>query len=88
VKPIRRHKVFDKNFRRRVLNSKSIVQRFEERLKLFLSGERGYPLDDHALIGRMKGLRSFSISGDIRLVYRETEQYYEFLDIGTHNQVY
>jgi len=36
----------------------------------------------------MKGLRAFSVGGDLRVVYRETEEYYEFLDIGSHNQVY
>ena len=49
---------------------------------------RDYPLDDHALIGSMKGLRAFSIGGDVRVVYREADEYYEFLDIGSHNQVY
>jgi mRNA-degrading endonuclease YafQ of YafQ-DinJ toxin-antitoxin module len=44
-------------------------------------------LDDHSLTGTMKGPRAFSIVGDVRLVYRETNEYYVFLDIGSHNQV-
>jgi len=55
---------------------------------MFLDGTRGYPLNDHALIGAMKGLRAFSVAGDLRVVYHETDDYYEFLDIGSHNQIY
>ena len=55
---------------------------------MFINGVRAYPIDDHVLAGSMKGLRSFSIASDIRVVYRETDECYEFLDIGTHNQVY
>ena len=36
----------------------------------------------------MKGLRAFSIGGDLRVVYQETEDRYELLDVGSHNQVY
>jgi addiction module RelE/StbE family toxin len=57
-------------------------------LQLFTEGVRDYPLDDHTLVGTMKGLRAFSVGGDLRVVYRETDEYYEFLDVGSHNQVY
>lgn len=63
-------------------------KQFHARLQLFTEGIRDYPLDDHALVGTMKGLRAFSIGGDLRVAYRETEKHYEFLDIGSHNQVY
>lgn len=37
----------------------------------------------------MLGKRSFNITGDIRVVYREIDKNtVEFLDIGTHPQVY
>jgi len=55
---------------------------------LFMEGVRGEPLNDHSLIGQNKGVRSFSITADIRVIYRESDKYYEFLDIGSHNQVY
>ena len=88
MKPLRRHKTFDKNFRTRITPNKKLMQQFEQRLGLFMQGTRGFPLDDHVLKGSMKGLRAFSVSGDVRVVYRETDEYYEFLDIGSHNQVY
>lgn len=88
MKPIIRHRQFEKNYRSRIGSSHKLVRQFSQRLELFINGVREYPIDDHALIGTMKGLRAFSIGGDIRVVYRETEDYYEFLDIGSHNQVY
>ena len=88
MKPLRRHKTFEKNFKSRIAPNNKLAKQFELRLSLFMQGVRDYPLDDHALIGTMKGLRAFSVGGDIRVVYRETSEYYEFLDIGSHNQVY
>ena len=43
---------------------------------------------DHKLIGSLEGFRSFSITGDIRVVYRKDGAEIELYDIGTHNQVY
>lgn len=88
MKRIARHKRFIKNFKKRIQPNKSLEKRFEQRLGLFISGERGEPINDHVLSGRKAGMRSFSISGDVRAIYRETEEEYEFLDIGTHSQVY
>lgn len=88
MKPIVYRKQFKKNLQKRILPNPKLAKQFEERLKLFATEVRDYPLDDHALVGTMKGLRAFSIGGDLRVVYQETEKYYELLDIGSHNQVY
>ena len=88
MKQIRLHRTFKKSFRSRIGNNPKIIKQFDDRVRMFSEGARGYPLNDHALIGAMKMLRAFSVAGDIRIVYRETEEYYEFLDIGSHNQVY
>ena len=88
MKPIRRHHTFEKHFRSRISPHTKLVKRFEQRLALFVHGVRDYPLDDHTLIGTKKDLRAYSIGGDLRVVYRETDTYYEFLDVGSHNQVY
>lgn len=85
MKPIIRHKKFIKNFQSRISPNPKLKKQFALRLQLFIDGVRDYPLDDHALVGTMKGLRAFSIGGDLRVVYRETNEYYEFLDVGTHN---
>lgn len=88
MKPIIRHRQFEKNFRSRISTNPKLVKKFKQSLELFIDGVRDYPLDDHDLKGNMKGLRAFSIGGDLRVVYRETDELYEFLDIGSHNQVY
>jgi addiction module RelE/StbE family toxin len=88
VKALRRHKTFEKSFKKRLRGNSKIMEAFEIRLQLFLSGERGEPLYDHPLTGDMKGKRSFSVANDIRVVYEETEEEIIFLDIGSHNQVY
>lgn len=51
-------------------------------------GVRENPINDHSLAGSLVGKRAFSITGDIRVIYHEADQYYEFLDVGTHSQVY
>lgn len=88
MKRIQFAKKFSKNYLVRISRNPSLKKQFDERYQMFISGVRGYPLFDHALSQNMKGLRSFSLGGDLRVVYRETETYYEFLDVGTHNQVY
>lgn len=88
MKLITRHRKFVKNFQSRISPNPKLKKQFQARLQLFMDGVRDYPLDDHALVGTMKGLRAFSIGGDLRVVYRETDKYYEFLDVGSHNQVY
>ncbi len=85
---VRRTKTFEKSFMVRIKKDGTLRTKFEERLGLFLVGVRDNPINDHALSGNMKGKRSFSITGDVRVVYEKTEDEIVFLDVGTHNQVY
>ena len=87
-KAIKPHRQFEKNFRKRIAKDPKLLAQFEERLRLFLDGVRGAPLNDHALTGQLAGFRAFSVTGDIRVIYIETATEVLFLDIGTHNQVY
>ncbi len=88
MKPIRRHKQFKKNFLKRITPNDKLFNQFESKIVLFMSGERGYPLNDHPLSGNLAGKRAFSVNGDLRVVYEEHSDHIIFLDIGTHNQVY
>ena len=65
-----------------------LTHQFKERLLLFMAGDLGYPLYDHALTGKLDGKRAFSITGEIRVVYVELEDAIVLLDVGTHKQVY
>jgi addiction module RelE/StbE family toxin len=88
MKSIEKRPQFQKHFKTRIAPNKNLKDRFDGRVRLFIAGEKGKPLNDHPLGGKLKGLRAFSIAGDIRVVYYETDTTYIFFDIGSHNQVY
>jgi addiction module RelE/StbE family toxin len=83
------NRTFKKHFRSRVLPKKNLFNRYEERLEVFLKDRKSPVINDHKLVGSMKGTRAFDITGNIRVVYIEVaKNYFIFLDIGTHPQVY
>ena len=88
MKQIKRDKTFEKHFKQRITPNEKLVKVFKQRLDLFIKGELGYPLYDHALTGKLNGKRAFSVAGDIRVIYIELEDFIVFLDIGSHSQVY
>jgi addiction module RelE/StbE family toxin len=88
MKRIEFDKQFQKHLKQRYAHQPKVLERFQEHLELFRSGVRREPLSDHPLTGKLQGLRAFSVGGGVRVVYQETKEYYLFLDIGSHNQVY
>ena len=82
------HKIFIKNFKKRFGDNLKVKKQYKNRLKLFIKNPANPILKNHSLKGKKFRLHSFSITGDIRLVYFRTETRIVFLDIGTHNQVY
>ena len=81
--------IFKKNFKKRVPRSSQLEARYKTRIDLFIKNRKGAILKDHKLIGKRKGYRAFSITGDVRIVYYEdSSTIVTFIDIGTHNQVY
>ena len=88
MKPIRLTKDFTKSYKKRIAPIKNMRDAYIIRVSAFQAGKRGYPLNDHSLKGQLKGKRAFSIAGDVRVVYEETDEAIIFLDIGSHNQVY
>jgi addiction module RelE/StbE family toxin len=81
-------KIFVKHFRKRVFSNYSLTSRFNDRLKLFFTDSKHPLLKDHPLKGKKIGLRAFSITGNIRVIYQIVNNTVYFFDIGTHNQVY
>lgn len=83
------HKNFLKNFKKRISRNIKLLKKTRERIQLFKEDPTNPLLNDHQLIGDMNRLRSFSITGDVRLIYYINEESeFIFMDIGTHNQVY
>lgn len=86
---IKYHSLFLKHYKKRIASNPSLKKRFTERIKLFSKDKNNLILHNHPLSGDMKGYFSFSITGDIRVVYKEEpNKTILFYDIGTHNQVY
>jgi len=79
---------FIKSFRKRYSHDTDVQKRFHERLELFSLNPGNPILRDHPLKGTKTGFRSFSITGDIRVIYVVVNEIAYFIDIGTHNQVY
>ncbi len=85
VKP---HSHFKKSYKKRIFPNKDLIKKVHDRLELFKQDPTFPILKDHSLIGDMKEFRSFSITGDIRIIYYLEDNTVWLYDIGTHNQVY
>lgn len=72
-RPIDLHRSFVKSYVRRIAKDPKLLTQYEARVELFVRGVRGAPINDHPLTGSMDGKRSFSITADIRVIYRETD---------------
>lgn len=77
---------FDKKFLKLPVK---IRTQFKERLNIFTHNPQNPVLKNHTLHGKMSGRKSFAINGDYRVIYRLiSHEVIEFINIGTHNQVY
>lgn len=81
-------KQFLKNYLKRISPHNKIEKQFKNRLLLFKNNPQNSVLRDHKLSGSKKDLRSFSITGDIRVIYYKKGNILKFVDIGSHSQVY
>lgn len=81
-------KGFTKNYKKRILQNPSLTKKFQERTRLFKVDPKHKSLKDHKLTGSLLGFRAFSITGDIRVIYRKEGDLILLYDIGSHNQVY
>lgn len=80
-------KKFDKRFAK--LDSK-LQGKVIEAVKSFQKDHSNPILKNHLLKGSMSGKRAISVTGDVRIIFEEYENYVLviMLDIGSHAQVY
>lgn len=79
-------RTFERQFKR---CNRDIRAAIIQRQELFVHNRRNDLLRDHALSGELKGSRSFSVTGDIRVIYRFVEDSTAlFLEVGTHHELY
>jgi mRNA-degrading endonuclease YafQ of YafQ-DinJ toxin-antitoxin module len=86
MKDIRYSNRFVRHYRERIARDERLKRDFQESVAAFR--EDSTLVNDHALENVMEGQRAFSINDEYRVVYIEQEDYYRFLDVGTHEQVY
>lgn len=82
------HTGFIKIYHKRFKGNKKIRSKFTEKTQVFQTNPKDSTLKDHELKGERAGMRAFSITGDIRVVYFINNNIAYFVDIGTHNQGY
>lgn len=83
------HPNFTKAYKKRIRHNKKLAKQTTDRILLFKKNPQNLLLKNHKLKGSKNNYKSFSITGDIRIVYLEKdENTVIFYDIGTHNQVY
>jgi addiction module RelE/StbE family toxin len=85
---IKWHKNFQKSYQKRILPHKNIDSKFKERVIIFINNPQSSILKDHKLKGNKHKYRAFWIGGDLRVSYKKDGNIVEFMDIGSHNQVY
>lgn len=86
--PLKYTKNFLKNYTKRISPNAKLVKRFEKKLQLFIKDPANPVLKNHKLLGAKQNLQSFSVTGDIRVVYLRKDKTVYLIDIGTHAQVY
>ncbi|OGH69596.1 MAG: hypothetical protein A3C90_04160 [Candidatus Magasanikbacteria bacterium RIFCSPHIGHO2_02_FULL_51_14] len=80
------HKPFIKKLRK--LTAK-LRQQAVSRLALFADNPNHPKLENHALKGKYRGMRSINMTGDYRAIFRcESDDVCLFVDIDNHNNLY
>ncbi len=82
---------FHKHFYKEFANlSPKMHEKIEKTIDIFQENPHDQQLNNHASHGKEKHKRSISASGDLRLIFKEKNNYQEvfFVRVGTHNQVY
>lgn len=81
------HKHFEKSFAKL---SPKLKQKVIGAIRKFSINPHDFSLRNHSLTGKLSGQRAFSVTGDMRVVFEEHNNYVLviMLDVGTHNQVY
>lgn len=84
---LRFHKKFDKQYSK--LNKK-IQKKVDKTIENFMKNPFSKNLYNHPLKGLQKYKRSISVTGDLRIIFKEQDDYtlVFMLELGTHSQLY
>lgn len=80
-------KKFDKQYKKM---TRTLQQRVDVAIEKFRKNPFDPTLKNHPLKGRLKSKRVFSVTGNIRVVFKEFDNYAVILmlDVGNHPRVY
>lgn len=84
------HFIYSSRFKKSVRKCQRRIQELVlERLELFKIDRNNPLLDDHSLGPPLIGVRSISVSGDLRIQYEFlADDVIKLLDFGTHSELY
>ena len=70
--------------------NQSIQEKVERTIEKFIKNPFDKTIYNHPLKGLLKRQRSISVTGDIRIIFEEYENYtlVLMLEVGTHSQLY
>ena len=86
---IKRAGSFDLRLKQLIAKNPEILLLINQKIDLFQKNPSDSRLGNHALKRRMKGKFAFSITNDIRIVYKSIgRNMVRFLAIGGHSKVY
>lgn len=81
------HKSFKKHYKKLDLKHQKLV---DEAIGLFCSNPFDPKLRNHSLKGKYKGLNSINAGSDLRIIFKQNNNYYLifFITIGSHSRLY
>lgn len=85
---IKYHREFSKNYKKRIALNSKLEFIFQNQLTKFVQNPKDPILRDHKLVGKKHEFRAFSVTGNIRVVYKIVGEEIWLYDVGSHNQVY
>ena len=77
---------FRRNFRLRVAKNPELAKHYRQSVLAFY--EDPELVSAHPLRYEMSGRWSFTVDDDCRVIFRIMDNFYLFVDIGSHSQVY
>jgi addiction module RelE/StbE family toxin len=80
---------FLKSLSKLIKKNRSLAEKYDKRLNLFIENPFHPSLNTHKLSGYLNGYWSFTVEYDLRVVfYFSSSSKVVFAEIGTHDEVY
>ncbi len=81
--------VFHKNFKKKLKKlSPKIQDQFCDRLETFIEDKNHKTLNNHSVDKIFTDCRSINVTGDYRAIFKEDGDVVNFVNIGTHSELY